>query len=41
MTAENPNWRQQCLPNSTAQIAEELEQSRSRSRSRSRIPTGE
>ena len=41
MTAENPNWRQQCLPNSTAQIAEELEQSRSRSSSRSRIPTGE
>ena len=41
MTAENPNWRQQCLPNSTAQIAEELEQARSRSRSRSRIPTGE
>ena len=41
MTAENPNWRQQCLPNSTAQIAEELEQSRNRSRSRSRIPTGE
>ena len=41
MTAENPNWRQQCLPNSTAQIAEELEQSRSQSRSRSRIPTGE
>ena len=40
-TAENPNWRQQCLPNSTAQIAEELEQSRSHSRSRSRIPSGE
>ena len=41
MSAENPNWRQQCLPSSTAQIADELEQSRSRSRSRSRIPTGE
>ena len=41
MTAETPNWRQQCLPGSTAQIADELEQSRSRSRSRSRIPTGE
>ena len=41
MTVENPNWRQQCLPNSTAQIAEELEQSRNRSRSRSRIPTGD
>ena len=41
MTAENPNWRQQCLPNSTAQIAEELEQSRNRTRSRSRIPTGD
>jgi phage shock protein B len=41
MSAENPEWRQQCLPNSTAQIADELEQSRSSSRSRSRIPTGE
>jgi phage shock protein B len=42
MTAENPNWRQQCLPSSTVQIAEELDQARSRSRSsRSRIPTGE
>ena len=41
MTAENPNWRQQCLPNSTAQIAEELEQARSLGRSRSRIPSGE
>jgi phage shock protein B len=42
MSAENPNWRQQCLPNSTAQIADELEQVRSRSRtSRTRIPSGE
>jgi len=42
MSAENPNWRQQCLPNSTAQIADELEQVPSRSRtSRSRIPSGE
>jgi phage shock protein B len=40
MSAENPNWRQQCLPGSTAQIADELEQVRSRS-SRSRIPSGE
>ena len=42
MSAENPNWRQQCLPSSTAQIADELEQVRSRSRSsRTRIPSGE
>jgi len=42
MSAENPNWRQQCLPSSTAQIADELEEVRSRSRSsRSRIPSGE
>lgn len=41
MNAENPDWRQQCLPNSTAQIADELDQVRSRSRSRSRIPSGE
>jgi len=42
MTAENPDWRQQCLPSPTAQIADELEQVRSRSRpSRSRIPSGE
>ena len=42
MSAENPNWRQQCLPSSTAQIADELEQVRSRGRSsRSRIPSGE
>lgn len=41
MSAENPNWRQQCLPNSTAEIADELDQVRSRSRSRSRIPSGE
>jgi len=42
MTAENPEWRQQCLPSPTAQIADELEQVRGRSRpSRSRIPSGE
>jgi phage shock protein B len=41
MTAENPNWRQQCLPDSTVSIAEELDLSRSRGRSRTRIPTGE
>jgi len=51
MTAENPNWRQQCLPDSTARIAEELEEaralsssrgtSRSGSRSRSRTSIGE
>jgi phage shock protein B len=37
MTAENPNWQQQCLPDSGARIVDELEQSRSRSRSRSRV----
>ena len=40
MTAENPNWRQQCLPDATARIEEELNEVRSR-RTRSRIPTGE
>jgi len=41
MTAENPNWRQQCLPDSTARIDEDLSRTRSQSRSRTRIPTGE
>src|SRR5919107_1801401 len=41
MTAENPNWRQQCLPDATARIDEELSRSRSPIRSRSRIPTGD
>ena len=41
MTAENPSWRQQCLPDSTARIEEELHETRSSSRSRSRIPTGD
>jgi phage shock protein B len=41
MTAENPNWRQQCLPDSTARIEEDLGQTRSQSRSRTRIPTGD
>ena len=35
MTAENPNWRQQCLPESTARIDDEL------SAVRSRMTTGE
>jgi phage shock protein B len=40
MTAENPNWRQQCLPEpSAALIEQELEQVRSRRASR--IPTGD
>jgi len=39
MTAENPNWRQQCLPDATARIEEEL--SDVRSRTRSRVRTGE
>ena len=30
MTAENPNWRQQCLPDATARIEEELSDVRSR-----------
>jgi len=51
MTAENPNWRQQCLPDSNSRIVDELEEARSlqselssltsRSRSRSRSPIGE
>ena len=39
MTAENPNWRQQCLPDATARIEEEL--SDVRGRNRSRVRTGE
>jgi phage shock protein B len=39
MTAENPNWRQQCLPDATDRIAEEL--SEVRGRGRSRVRTGE
>ena len=41
MTAENPNWRQQCLPDQTARIEEELSAVRSRTRSPSRIRSGE
>ena len=44
MTAENPNWRQQCLPDSTARIEDELNDVRasaSSPRSRSRVRTGE
>ena len=41
MTAENPNWRQQCLPDATARIEEELSEVRSRSSTRSRVRTGE
>ena len=41
MTAENPNWRQQCLPESTARIEEDLAETRTLGRSRSRIPTGD
>ena len=39
MTAENPNWRQQCLPGSADEIADEL--SVSRNRARNRVPSGE
>ncbi len=39
MTAENPNWRQQCLPDNSDRIADEL--SEVRSRSRSRVRTGD
>ena len=35
MTAENPNWRQHCLPDDTARIEEDLV------RTRSRMATGE
>ena len=41
MTAENPNWRQQCLPGTADEIVDELDLSRARSRSRSRVRTGE
>ena len=41
MTAENPNWRQQCLPDATARIEEELSEVRSLSSTRSRVRTGE
>jgi phage shock protein B len=41
MTAENPNWRQQCLPDSTARIEDDLDQTLSPRRSRSRITTGD
>jgi phage shock protein B len=41
MTAENPNWRQQCLPESTARIEEDLADTRTLGRARSRIPTGD
>ena len=37
MTAENPSWRQQCLPDATVRIEEDL----SMTRSRSRMRTGE
>jgi phage shock protein B len=37
MTAENPEWRQQCLPDPTVRIEEDL----NRARSRSRVRTGE
>ena len=37
MTAENPNWRQQCLPDATDRVADELIQIRGRSR----VRTGE
>ena len=44
MTAENPNWRQQCLPDSTVRIEDELAEVRATTgstRSRSRVRTGE
>ena len=41
MTAENPNWRQQCLPDSSARIEEDLDETLSPRRSRSRITTGD
>ena len=41
MTAENPNWRQQCLPGTAEAIVDDLDLSRERPRSRSRVRTGE
>jgi phage shock protein B len=41
MTAENPNWRQQCLPDSGVRIADELELTPGRSGNRSRISSKE
>ena len=41
MTAENPNWQQQCLPGTAEDIVDDLDLSRARSRSRSRVRTGE
>ena len=41
MTAENPNWRQQCLPDATARIEEELSEVRGRGRTRARVRTGD
>ncbi len=41
MTAENPNWRQQCLPDQAARIEEELSAVRSGTRGPSRIRSGE
>ena len=41
MTAENPNWRQQCLPDATARIEEELSEVRSRGSARPRVRSGE
>ena len=40
MTAENPNWKQQCLPDATARIEDELNEVRSRT-SRSRVRSGD
>ena len=37
MSAENPNWRQQCLPDTTDRISDELSQVRGRTR----VRTGE
>src|SRR5678816_2657253 len=37
MTAENPNWRQQCLPDASDRIVEQLHETRSRSRARTQV----
>ena len=37
MTAENPNWRQQCLPDAATRVEDDL----ALTRSRSRMTTGE
>lgn len=41
MTAENPNWRQECLPGTAEKIVEDLDLGRSELRRRAHVRTGE